>query len=109
VPVLLFVGEILGVCSYEFCAFFAGVGEKLFVASDAVRMFFSQDISLAREILVAVPTGKMLRVKFFVHGSCILAGENQLRSRLDAFFPLNHDFSFFSLRTRAPLWFIFRL
>jgi len=87
VPVLLFVGEILGVCSYEFCAFFAGVGEKLFVASDAVRMFLSQDISLAREILVAVPTGKMLRVKFLVHGSCILAGENQLRSRLDAFFP----------------------
>jgi len=49
VPMLLFVREILGVCSYDFGAFFAGVGEKLFVASDAVRMFFPQNVGLARE------------------------------------------------------------
>jgi len=84
---LLFVREILGVCSYDFGAFFTGVGEKLFVASDTVRMFFPQDVSLSRQRLVAVPTAKVLRVKFLIHGSRVLAGENQLRSRLLAFYP----------------------
>ena len=78
VPKFKSMRTYLGVCSYDFGAFFTGVGEKLFVASDTVRMFFPQDVSLSRQRLVAVPTAKVLRVKFLIHGSRVLAGENQL-------------------------------
>lgn len=47
-------------------------------------MFLPQDVSLARQRFVAVPTAEMLRVKFLVHGSRVLAREDQLQSRLMA-------------------------
>ena len=69
----------LGVGSYDFGAFFAGVGEELFVASDAVGMFLSEDVGLSGQRLVAVPTAEVLRVEFLVHGSRVLAREDQLK------------------------------
>jgi len=80
VPVLLFVREILGVGSYDFGAFFAGVGEELFVAGDAVGMFLSEDVGLSSQRFVAVPTAEVLRVEFLVHGSRVFAREDQLKS-----------------------------
>jgi len=76
VPVLLFVREILGVCSDDFSAFFAIIGEKLFVASDAVGVFFPEDVGLAGQRFVAIPTAEMLGVEFLVHGARVFARED---------------------------------
>jgi len=78
VPMLLFVREILGVGADNLLTFGARVGKELFVASDAIRMFFPQNVSLTSQGLVAVPTSEMLGVEFLVHGASVFARKYQL-------------------------------
>lgn len=46
-PVLVFIGQVLGVDANGSTAFLAGVSENGFVAGDAVRMVITKDVTLA--------------------------------------------------------------
>lgn len=62
VPMLLFVGQIFRINSYQFPAFFAAVRKHLFVASDTVGMLISEHVALAGQRFVALPATEMSRV-----------------------------------------------
>lgn len=69
----------LGIDADDFVAFLAAVGEDALVALDAVGMLVAQDITLARERLVALPTAEVTAVPILVHCLGVLATENQLQ------------------------------
>jgi len=54
VPMLLLVGEILGVNSNNLVTFIAVIGKNIFIAFDAVRMIVSQDIPVPCKTVVTV-------------------------------------------------------
>lgn len=80
VPVLLLVGEVLGVDANGLGALLAGVSEHLLVAADAVRVLVTQHVPLAGERVVALPAAEVARVPVLVHGLGVFAGEHELRN-----------------------------
>lgn len=73
VPVLVLVRQVLGVGSNFALALFAGVGEELFVAADAVWLFILENVAAAGQGFITVVAAKMISVKVLIHCSCILA------------------------------------
>lgn len=73
VPVLVLVGQILGVDSDDLVALLASVGEDALVALDAVGVVIAQHVALARQRLVALPAAEVPRVPVLVHGLGVLA------------------------------------
>lgn len=61
-------------------ALLAAIGEYALVALDAVGMLVSQDISLTRQRLVALPAAEVAAMPVLVHRLSVLATENQLKS-----------------------------
>lgn len=49
----------LGIDSNDCITLFASIGKNTFVTFDAIRMFFSQHITLTGETLVAVPAAEV--------------------------------------------------
>lgn len=77
VPMLLFVGKILGIDSDGLGTFVAGVGKHLFITADAIRMFIAQNVTLACQRIVTLPTTEVSRVPILIHGFGIFAAEDQ--------------------------------
>lgn len=73
VPVLVFVGQILGVDADRLVALLAHVREHVLVALDAVGMLIAQHVPLAGQTFVALPTAKVARVPILRHGLGVLA------------------------------------
>jgi hypothetical protein len=48
-PMLLFVGEVLGICSDWCFAFFTRIGKEILIALDTVGMFFPQDVPVTSQ------------------------------------------------------------
>lgn len=78
VPVLLLVGQVLGVDAYGLGTLVTLVREDIFIAFDTVGLLFSHDVPLSSESLVALPAAEVVRVPVSVHRLRVLAGEDQL-------------------------------
>jgi len=76
-PVLLFVRQVFGVDSNQLITLIAGVGKDRFIAADAVGMVITEDITLARQGLVALPTAEVGRVPVLIHRLRVLSAKNQ--------------------------------
>lgn len=74
-PVLLLVGQVLGVGANFAFALLARVGEELFVAADAVWLFILENVAAACQGFVTVVAAEMISVKVLIHCSCVLAVE----------------------------------
>jgi len=68
-PMLLFVGQVLGISSNGFLALLAGVGKQVLIALDAEGVFLAQDVSVPGQTQVAVPAGEVRGVKVLLHGA----------------------------------------
>lgn len=68
VPVLVLVGQILGVSSDGGLALLTRVGEQALVTLDAEGMLVSQDVAVSCQGQVAVPAAKVAAMPVLVHG-----------------------------------------
>lgn len=66
-PMLLFVGQVLGIRSNGFLALLAGVGKQVLIALDAEGVLLAQDVSVPGETQVAVPAGEVRGVEVLLH------------------------------------------
>lgn len=71
VPMLLLVGQVLGIDANGLVALLAGIGEDGLVAGYAIGMVLTKDITLAGETLVALPAAEVLTMPVLVHGLCV--------------------------------------
>jgi len=76
-PIL--VRQILGVDADGTVAIVARVGEQRFVALDAVGMLITQDVTLARQRLVALPAAEVSQMPILGHGLRVLTALRFLR------------------------------
>lgn len=72
VPVLILVGQILGVSANGRLAVLTAVGKEVFIAFDAEWMFVPQDVAMSGERQVAVPAAEVPGVPVLVHGFGVL-------------------------------------
>lgn len=75
-PMLVLVGEVLGVGADLGLALLAAVGKQLLVAGDAVRLLVLEDVATASQRFIAVVTAEVISVKVLIHCSGILAVED---------------------------------
>ena len=66
----------LGVDADGTVAIVARVGEQRFVALDAVGMLITQDVTLARQRLVALPAAEVSQMPILGHGLRVLTAKN---------------------------------
>lgn len=75
-PVLILVGQVLGVSSDFGFAFLTSVGKQVLVALDAVRVLLTQDVAVTCQRLLAVPAHKMLLMEVLLHGFGVFTTED---------------------------------
>uniref|UniRef100_A0A7G3B5T7 Uncharacterized protein n=1 Tax=Lutzomyia longipalpis TaxID=7200 RepID=A0A7G3B5T7_LUTLO len=75
-PVLILVGEVLGVNSNYLVATLASVGKDILIALDAIGMIIAEDIALPSEGFIALPAAEVGGVPILGHGFRVLPTEN---------------------------------
>lgn len=78
VPMQIFVRHVFGVQADPSLAHATGMREILLVARNATGMLVGEDVAAAGETLVAGDAYKMLSVKIFAQGLCVLSCKDKL-------------------------------
>lgn len=74
-PMLLFVGQVLGISSNGFLAFLASIGKEVFITLDAERVLLAQDVAVPGQRQVAVPAGEVGGVEVLLHCLAVFTGK----------------------------------
>lgn len=67
-----------GVDANQLIALIAGIGEDRFIAPDAIRVIITEDVTLARQGLITLPTAEVGRVPVLIHCLGVFPAKNQL-------------------------------
>lgn len=78
-PMLVLVRQILGVSSNGCLALLAAISKEVLVALDAVGVLLAQDVTMTRQVKVAVPAAEVPAMPILIHRLGILARKDQLK------------------------------
>ena len=68
----------LGVTAYGNLTFLTGIGEKVLVALDTVRVLISQNVTMPREGHVTIEAAEVPTVPVLIHGFGVFSRKNKL-------------------------------